>query len=206
MARAHRGAFDGHLQRPVVSCHFLESTALRRLLFGTPIISGPRDVRIEREDGPEGALLRASHDGYARDFGIIHGRSIKLSADGASLEGEDSFTPFDVRGLPGGEPDEFAIRFHLHPTIKASRAVGRPGRHPAACPTARYGPSPPSAMRWRSRKACSLPAMTAPRRAVQIVIYGHAREHGKVRWSFGHTPPAAPGTRVSRADEPELPL
>jgi hypothetical protein len=27
-----------------------------------------------------------------------------------------------------------------------------------------------------------------------------------VRWSFRHTPPAAPGTRPGRTDEPELPL
>ena len=45
-----------------------------------------------------------------------------------------------------------------------------------------------------------------PRRAVQIVIYGHAREAPSVRWSFRHTPPATPGGKVERADEPELPL
>ena len=45
-----------------------------------------------------------------------------------------------------------------------------------------------------------------PRRAVQIVIYGHTRSQAKVRWSFRHTPPAAPGTRPGRTDEPELPL
>jgi len=41
---------------------------------------------------------------------------------------------------------------------------------------------------------------------VQIVIYGHAREHPKVKWSFAHSRPVAPGQRVMRADEPELPL
>jgi uncharacterized heparinase superfamily protein len=45
-----------------------------------------------------------------------------------------------------------------------------------------------------------------PRRAVQIVIYGHARETPKVRWSFRHTPPATHGSKPDRADEPELPL
>jgi hypothetical protein len=38
------------------------------------------------------------------------------------------------------------------------------------------------------------------------VIYGHARSQQAVRWSFRHTPPATPGARVERADEPELPL
>ena len=45
-----------------------------------------------------------------------------------------------------------------------------------------------------------------PRRAVQIVVYGKARETSKVRWSFRHTPPATPGFKPDRMDEPELPL
>ena len=45
-----------------------------------------------------------------------------------------------------------------------------------------------------------------PRRTVQIVIYGRAGQTSAVRWSFRHTPPAAPGARPDRAQEPELPL
>ena len=45
-----------------------------------------------------------------------------------------------------------------------------------------------------------------PRRTVQIVIYGHAREKQRVRWCFRHTPPAIPGARANPAEEPELPL
>ncbi len=37
------------------SCRFLESVPLRRLLSGSPIVSGPRDVRVTREDKPDGA-------------------------------------------------------------------------------------------------------------------------------------------------------
>jgi len=49
-------------------------------------------------------------------------------------------------------------------------------------------------------------AVKTLRRTVQIVIYGHVRDQANVRWSFRHTPPAPPGTRPERADEPELPL
>jgi hypothetical protein len=45
-----------------------------------------------------------------------------------------------------------------------------------------------------------------PRRAVQIVIYGHIGHQESIRWSFRHTPPAPPGVRPDRAHEPELPL
>jgi len=187
------------------SCRFLESSSFRRLLFGTPIVSGPRDVRVEREDKPGGAALRTSHDGYAAEFGVIHRRSIQLSADGGTLDGEDSFTPSDARGFPAGAADEFAIRFHLHPAIKASRlSDGRgvilllPDREVWTFATLGHA--------VEIEESVFLAGNDGPRRAVQIVIYGHAREHAKVRWSFGYTPPVAPGTRVSRADEPELPL
>jgi len=39
------------------------------------------------------------------------------------------------------------------------------------------------------------------------VVYGHARQEGKVRWTFRHTPPVPQGgARLDRAEEPELPL
>jgi len=50
-----------------------------------------------------------------------------------------------------------------------------------------------------------LAASDGPRRTVQIVIYGRVGQPA-VRWSFRHTPPAAPGSRPDRAYEPELPL
>ena len=34
------------------SCQFFESRTFRKLLFGTPIVSGPRNVRVLREDTP----------------------------------------------------------------------------------------------------------------------------------------------------------
>src|SRR5689334_13884318 len=75
------------------SCRFLQSVSMRRLLGGAPIIAGPHDVRIEREPG--GASLRASHDGYANDCGVVHTRALRLAPDGRTLDGEDSFTPSD---------------------------------------------------------------------------------------------------------------
>ena len=36
----------------------------------------------------EGVLLTASHNGYARHFGLIHRRSILMSEDGTRIDGE----------------------------------------------------------------------------------------------------------------------
>jgi uncharacterized heparinase superfamily protein len=187
------------------SCRFLESGSFRRLLFGTPIVGGPHNVPVEREDKAEGVLLRTSHDGYASDYGIIHGRTIQLSADGRVLDGEDSFTPAEGLALPANVADEFAIRFHLHPAIKASRLSDGRGVI-LLLPDREVWTFATMGNPVEIEESVFLAGTDGPRRAVQIVIYGHAREHPKLKWSFGHTPPVAPGTRPTRADEPELPL
>ena len=187
------------------SCQFFESRRLRRLLFGAPIVSGPRDLRLAREEKPDGTHLAVSHDGYAAAFGVIHHRTLQLSPDGRVLDGEDSFTPAVGDTLPVDKGDEFAVRFHLHPLIKANRlSDGRgvilllPDRELWTFNS--YGET------VRIEESVYLSGSDGPRRTVQIVIYGHARAQDKVRWTFRHTPPPPPGTRPERADEPELPL
>ena len=62
-----------------------------------------------------------SHDGYRSLYGIIHRRRLWLSADGGDLRGEDMFT--GPEGRPVTVPDRrFIVRFHLHPTVKATLA------------------------------------------------------------------------------------
>jgi len=187
------------------SCQFLESGPFRRLLSGTPIVGGPHNVTVAREDTADGASLLTSHDGYANDFGVIHSRTIKLNADGRTLDGEDAFTPSDGNGLRVRAGDEFAIRFHLHPAIKASRLSDGRGVI-LLLPDREVWTFATMGNAVEIEESVFLAGTDGPRRAVQIVIYGHARELANVRWSFGHTPPAPPGTRPARADEPELPL
>jgi uncharacterized heparinase superfamily protein len=187
------------------SCRFLDSSAARRLLGGMPIISGPRDVPVERETPPGGVMLRASHDGYASDCGIIHTRAICLSADGRTLDGEDSFTPVAGSTFSERAEDEYAIRFHLHPAIKASRLAD--GRGVILLLSDReLWTFATLADAVQIEESVYLAGTDGPRRTVQIVIYGHVASQAAVRWSFRHTPPAAPGARPDRAYEPELPL
>jgi uncharacterized heparinase superfamily protein len=185
------------------SCHFLESAAARRLLGGTPIVGGPHDVHVERD--PSGTVLRASHDGYASDCDVIHHRAIRLSADGRVLDGEDSFTTTEGRAASSGPGVEFAVRFHLHPAIKASRLADGRGvilllQDREVWTFATLADS------VEIEESVFLAGSDGPRRTVQIVIYGRVGEQGSVRWSFRHTPPASPGARPDRAHEPELPL
>jgi len=185
------------------SCRFVESLSIRRLFGGAPIISGPHNVRIEREPG--GTTLRASHDGYVRDGGIFHTRAVQVSEDGRSLDGEDIFTPSEGESFHENATDEFAIRFHLHPTIKASRLADGRGvillLHDRDVWTFAT-----LADTVDLEESVFLSGPDGPRRTVQIVIYGHVGKLAAVRWSFRHTPPAAPGSRPDRTHEPELPL
>jgi len=189
----------------VSSCRFFESHYLRRLMFGAPVVSGPRDVRVTRDDKAEGTILAASHDGYADAFAVIHRRALQLAPDGRSIEGEDSFTPAAGDTLPVDKGDEFAVRFHLHPAIKANRLSDGRGVILLLPDREVWTFTSFAEQGARIEESVFLSGPDGPRRTAQIVIYGHARSEGKVRWSFRHTPPAA-GTRPERVDEPELPL
>lgn len=57
-------------------------------MIGTPIIAGPTRVQRDRieEMGRQGFV--ASHDGYARLFGIYHERRLVLSHNGSVIQGQ----------------------------------------------------------------------------------------------------------------------
>jgi uncharacterized heparinase superfamily protein len=185
------------------SCHFLESGPMRRLLHGTPIVGGPRKITIERNDSTEGFGLTASHDGYSSDFGLVHSRSLRIAPDGGAIDGEDSFSA--AGGAAQRAPDEYAIRFHLHPSVKANRLSEGRGVI-LLLPDKEVWTFATQGEPVHVEESVYLAGSDGPRRAVQIVIYGQARAAPTVRWSFRHSPPATPGARPDRMDEPELPL
>jgi len=185
------------------SCRFFDS--MRRLLGGIPIVSGPHNLDVVRDEPADGVTLRASHDGYAPDFGVIHTRLVKLSGDGRALDGEDSFRPANGQELPPDAADEYAIRFHLHPAVKANRLSDGRGVI-LLLPDKELWSFATLGEQVQIEESVFLAGPDGPRRTVQIVIYGKARETPAVRWSLRHTPPAAHAARPGRAEEPELPL
>jgi uncharacterized heparinase superfamily protein len=184
----------------------VESDGLRRLLWGVPIVGGPRAVKIAREETDDGIMLVATHDGYARPFNMIHRRVLKLSADGSALAGEDSFTPARGDKFSLRVPDEFAIRFHLHPSVKANRLTDRHGVM-LTLPDRDVWTFNAYEDTVEIEESVYLAGSDGPRRTVQMVIYGHARTQPNVQWAFTHTPRASRDSRREvRYDEPELPL
>ncbi len=98
------------------SCRFATSAALENLV-GTPILSGPRKVSVNREDTLDSQSFTASHDGFASTVGIVHERRITLSHGGSVIAGEDRFIKQGSVQLKAGASTRIAIRFHLHPKI-----------------------------------------------------------------------------------------
>jgi uncharacterized heparinase superfamily protein len=183
------------------SCRFLEAAPFKRLFGGAPIISGPNAVAVTREERDNAVLVRASHDGYAERFGVIHQRTVMLAADGNRLDGEDAFLPSDGDHMP--QEDAFAARFHLHPAIRATRLTDGHGAM-LVLPDRDVWTFTAYEDQVELEESVYLARRDGPRRTTQLVIYGHARKVPHVRWSFAHRHPAA--SRDERDEQPELPL
>jgi uncharacterized heparinase superfamily protein len=76
---------------------------------------------VHRQDDARGATwLEASHDGWARRFGLRHDRKLYLDVEGDELRGEDALTPIGpTRGRDGRRFVPFIVRFHLPPKVSA---------------------------------------------------------------------------------------
>ena len=67
---------------------------------------------------PDLRRLKEEIEGYARDYGLLHSRSLWLSRDGASLWGEDRLTP--ARNSTPRAETPIALRFHVHPDVRVA--------------------------------------------------------------------------------------
>ena len=89
---------------------------------GAPPLTGGLRVDIEYQPGPAGEMLRAAHNGYVRRLGIVHSRQLTLGSDGSEVEGIDLVETVRTRR----RPVDLAIRFHLHPSVKARKISDEP--------------------------------------------------------------------------------
>jgi len=192
--------------RDTSSCQFVELSAMKRLLRGAPITSGPSNVESYREAVPDGDVLTASHDGYLSRFGVIHRRVLMVAQDGTRLEGEDSLSPAPGGRIKGSEAD-FALRFHLHPSVKASRLSDARGVM-LVLPNRDVWTFESMDDKVDLEDSVFLAGNDGPRRTSQIVIRQDARQAGTIRWSFVRSSTSASATTARRnaRREPELPL
>ncbi|UGY06691.1 heparinase II/III family protein [Bradyrhizobium quebecense] len=192
--------------RDTSSCQFVELSAMKRLLRGAPVTSGPGNVESYREAIPDGDVLTASHDGYLSRFGVIHRRVLVIARDGTRMEGEDSLSPAPGGRIKGSEA-EFALRFHLHPSVKASRLSDARGVM-LVLPNRDVWTFEAMDDKVDLEDSVFLAGNDGPRRTSQIVIRQNARQAATIRWSFVRSSTSATATNARRnaRREPELPL
>ncbi|MGH6761169.1 MAG: heparinase II/III family protein [Phyllobacterium sp.] len=101
------------------SCRFSTTPGLA-LMLGTPIISGPTQVTVERIESENEKGFIARHNGYQKLFGLVHEREIVLSHNGSVIAGADRFTNGGGNPPKDNGRDHVIIRFHLHPNVSVS--------------------------------------------------------------------------------------
>jgi len=147
--------------------------------LGPVVLRGPSTVKAVRSQIPGTEILAASHDGYARDYGIVHERRWRLATAEGRLEGEDVFLR---EGGGPNRPRDVAVRFHLHPTVRLREE--HLGSVDLALPLGEV---------WRFRaegaavsieESAYFAGLTGPRRTEQIVLHVRVDGPTELRWSF----------------------
>ncbi len=175
------------------SCRFLKGGRMTRLM-GVPIVAGPKNVEVQRGVRNGAVLLRASHDGYAEAFGLIHQRSFRLDLEGGRLDGEDVVRPLAEGSAPRPEP--FAVRFHLHPGVRVER-LEDPHTALLTLPNGEAWAFAAPQVPVQVEESVYLAATGGPRRTSQLVLMGAAARTPRLIWTFvrtqeGRTAPLAP--------------
>jgi uncharacterized heparinase superfamily protein len=169
----------------------LADTNSSLLLPGDGLGHRPGYVSCKREEQDGNVWLEMAHDGYGAAFGLMHRRRLYLAAGGEDLRGEDRLEPLAGGDAPhprggGGTaaPVPFALRFHLHPDVRATLAQN--GR--AALLRL------PSGLGWRLRAEGGAMSLADSvycgrrgqiRRSQQIVVEGrHAGAQTSIRWAL----------------------
>ncbi len=168
----------------------LASGGLTERLFGPVIVEDCGKVGCKRLEQDSGTWLEAFHGGYIKPFGLNHRRRIYMDITGFDVRGEDQLAvPIGEAPLHNGQIP-FALRFHLHPSVKASLARDQNSALLIQ----------PGGTGWRFRtdggpvkleKSVWLSQGTRPQPCEQLVIYGQAWADGdgearsnRVRWTF----------------------
>jgi uncharacterized heparinase superfamily protein len=154
----------------------IEDVNSSELLAGGGLGARPTTVTAERRESDGNVWVDAAHDGYQRVFALTHRRRLFLSSGGDDLRGEDTLT--------GSGHRKFAVRFHLHPTVRASLVQG------GSSVLLRL----PSGAGWRMRATGGVTSLQESaylgqpgevRRTDQIVVSAATRGNGaQIKWAF----------------------
>lgn len=158
--------------------------------LGPVIISGPETVEVERRDDESGRQgFIAKHDGFAEQFGLIHERSLQLSAEGNVVTGRDRLAKSANHTLTIANDTPAAIRFHIHPKISISRNLKNEILLTAADGEfwTFYSPD----VEAEVEEDIFFADLAGPRRSSQIVLNFLIAQTSEIGWTLVRTAPPA---------------
>lgn len=147
------------------------------------IFSRNLNLEYSREDTSSSTTLTAAQDSYVKEFGIRHQRSLTLDSNGDRLFGQEWFSGPNKSDIRYTTKDKVALRFHLHPDIKAS--VSENGE--TCLLETREGEQ------WRFDspgfqlelvESIFFASLPAPKPTWQIVIYTKAYDNPEINWAL----------------------
>jgi uncharacterized heparinase superfamily protein len=147
--------------------------------LGEQYVGGATEVETRRAESEGGVLLSLVHNGYARRFRLMHERKLVLAADGATLAGEDTLR--STRRKPADHP--FAIRFHLHPGVRASLSEDRRTAY-LLLPDRATWEFQASGLPLQLEEGVFFASSEGARRSSQIVVPSTTATQATVAWTF----------------------
>jgi uncharacterized heparinase superfamily protein len=86
---------------------------------------GPLNAQAAFSDQGDNFRIKGSHDGYVARYGVSHSRQMLIPPSGNLISSEDKLSaPRGLKFAGGLIAGAYAIRFHLHPSVKAELGEG----------------------------------------------------------------------------------
>jgi uncharacterized heparinase superfamily protein len=184
------------------SCRIL-TRGMASDFMGEAIIAGPSRVDVERRSTAGAIELAMRHNGYIDRYHIVHERHLSLSDAGDRLEGTDSFlSPTGAAANRGGK-DSFAIRFHLHPNVKAS-VINDGHAVQLRLPDGESWEFETDGPEVAIEESILLSNSRGNRATEQVVIYGRVQQMATVTWRLHRTALGGRRRAVTTAGEGEM--
>ena len=140
------------------------------------IVAGPVLVKAARRSTDSSHDLELAHDGYVREFGLVHERMLALAHDGSQLLGDDRL----VALRPGARAENFVLRFHLHPNVRVTGANDRKVLLSSGGVDLVFEANAAVAV----EESVFFAGAAAARKSAQIVVDGRGVKDAHLRWSF----------------------
>ena len=180
-----RELVDGLRTTAAHSTLVVQDTNSTNILSDGSLGKGVEDVAIDRSEGNDSSRLEASHDGYARSFGLVHKRSLMLGNDGKELRGSDQLIARGRKKIR--ESASYAARFHLAPGVEATITADGMGA------ILRSKTAPPWNFRCRggmltTEESLWIDGRGVPQSTTQLAVVGEVSAlGGEIGWQFRRT-------------------